>query len=144
MWIKKGLSCMKKLSPICLLLQQPHPFLGVHGKLGGDTAGTADHQEIPYHMASFSAYRAGEGRRKKQTFRQMLLAFPSLPYMWWGPASPAKPEHPTAQAKGWINSLFYFACMAFALPEESLSQYTSFLASTLVILFPFPPGECIV
>ena len=56
----QGLFCFSHHTP-------PASRLGVHKKLGGDTARTADptdQREIPCHMMSCSAYKA-KGRRRK-------------------------------------------------------------------------------
>jgi len=50
------------------------------GKLGGDTARTADPSDIPCHMTSRSAYKAGERRRKRGTFGVIAFVFPSNCY----------------------------------------------------------------
>ena len=97
---------------------------------------------IPYHTTSCPAYKAGGRRRKGGTFGVMALVFPSNPYVRWSPAF-----------LGWLNSCLptgrseripwfaLLACMAFALSVKlSLSQPRSFLAFTLPILSPIPPG----
>jgi len=39
--------------------------LGVHKKLGGDTARTADPSDIPYHITSCSAIKAGVKKEER-------------------------------------------------------------------------------
>ena len=62
----------------------PVSRLGVGKRLGGDTAGTTDQKDIPYHMMSHSAIKAGGGRKGK-TFGVMAFVFPSNSYAWWSP-----------------------------------------------------------
>jgi len=61
--------------------------LGVPKKLGGHTAGTADQRDIPYHMTSRSAYKAGEeGRGDIQSdgilFSQVTITPDGLLLSW--------------------------------------------------------------
>jgi len=56
----------------------------VHKKLSGNTAHkltSNGERDIPYHMTSCSAYKAGGRRRKGGTFRMLAFVFSSNCYM---------------------------------------------------------------
>jgi len=59
----------------------PASGLGVHKKLGGDTAGTTDQKDSPYCMTSCSAFKAGGRRRKGGKFGVMVFVSPSNHYL---------------------------------------------------------------
>ena len=99
-----------------LLLTPPHQRAGWgctrnwEGTQSGQLSPT-DQRDIPYHMTSCSAYKAGGKRRNGGTFRGMVFVFPSNGYAWWSPAFLEMAEHLPAHGKEQINSLFCFACM---------------------------------
>ena len=131
-----------------LLLTPPHQRAGWgctrswEGTQLGQLTPTAQ-RDIPDHMTSCSAYKAGGRRGKAGTIGAMAFVFPSHRYAWWSPAFLEVAEHLPANGKRRMNSLFCFALLvrvAFALPIKlSLSQPTSFLTFTLPILSPIPP-----
>ena len=101
-----------------------------------------DQRDIPHHMASCSAYKAGGRRRKGGTFGVMAFVFPIHRYTWWSPAFLEMAEHlPANGSSEWIPCFVLLACTAFALPIKlSLTQPTCFLTFTLPILSLIPPG----
>ena len=64
---------------------------GVHKELGGDTARTADpndQRDIPYHMTSRSAYKAGGRRRKRGDIQSDGVCLPKSPLCVMEPCFP--------------------------------------------------------
>ena len=112
-------------------------------KLEGDTARTADPNWSKAYSTASDVILSNKIWGKERTFRVLVFVFPSKHYAWWSPAFLEMAEHLPANGKYWINSLFYFACTRIAvalLIKLSLSQATSFLTFTLLILSPIPPG----
>ena len=94
----------------CFSPHSPASRLGVHKKLWGDTAGTADPNwpkgySIPYDFIMLSNK---SWAKKKEA---MVFVFLSHHYTWWSPAFLEMAEHLPADAKQWMNSLFCFACV---------------------------------
>ena len=99
-----------------LLLTPPHQRVGWgctrswEGTQLGRLTPT-DQRDIPYHMMSCSAYKAGRRRRKGgDTFGVMAFVLPSNCQAWWSPAFLEMAEHLPADGKWWMNSLLCFAC----------------------------------
>ena len=70
-----------------------------------------DQKDIPDHMTSCLAYKAGGRRRNRGTFGVTTFVFPSHCYAWWSPAFLEMAEHLPAHGKLWMNSLVCFVCM---------------------------------
>ena len=83
----------------------PHPAppasrLGVHKKLGGDTAGTADPKWPKGYPTSYDAAIKAAEKEKGGMFRVMVFVFPSPNrHMWWSPAFLEMAEHLPADGK---------------------------------------------
>ena len=85
--------------------------------------------------------KLGEEEGRGGTFRVMVFVFPSNRYVWWSLASWRWLNTclPMGSSE-WIPYFALLACTAFALPIKLfLSQPTSFLTFTLLILSPIPP-----
>lgn len=109
-------------------LSAPHPSpfpsrLGMHKKMGGDTAWTADPSRpegYPFHMASCSLYKAGECSQRWSLSSQVTIKQNSdLP----------------ANEKGWMNSLVWLST-ASALPPKMSPSQSTVLMFILLILSP--------
>jgi len=114
------------LNTAFLFLMLPAGRVGMHKKMGGDSAGTSDpswpkEYSIPYNVLN----NKNQGR--------CLQLFPSNCYAWWSPAFLGVAEHLPPDGKWWMNASFCFACeRSFAFPIKlSLSQPTSFFTVTL-------------
>ena len=126
----------------------PHPTSEQAGGVQGVGQGTqpgqltpTDQRDIPDHMASCSAYKAG-GRRKRG--HSELWHLPSqvtitrdgalLSWRWLNTCLPMGNS-------GWIPCFVLIVYVAFALPIKlPLSEPMSFLTFTLLILSLIPPG----
>ena len=102
----------------------------------------SDQRDIPYYMASCSAYKAGGRRRTGRLFGLMEFVFSSNYYAWWSPAFLEMAEHLPADGKWWRNSLFCFACMRsfcfiYSTVFISIHEFSHFY---LLILCPIPAG----
>jgi len=95
-------------------------------------------RNIPYHMMSCSAYKAGRRRRKGRTFEAMAFAFPSNRYTWWSPAFLERLN--TCLLVGsseWIPCFGLLVCAAFTLPVKlffiSAHEFSHFFPSNSVL-----------
>lgn len=67
----------------------PARRLRVHKELEGKTSrllNATDPKDIPDHMVSCRAYRAGAGTNKQEMFLVIVFVFPSHHHIWWKPA----------------------------------------------------------
>lgn len=114
--------------------------LGLHKKLWGTQARQRIPRDIPHHMTSCLAYKAGERRRKWDTFGVRAFVFPSPHQAWRTPALLELAEHCLAMGTSrWFPgvALLVRAALAFRI-KLPLSQPTSSLTFTLPILSPIP------
>ena len=129
-----------------LLCFSPHPT----SKQAGDAQEAArghsqltptDQRDTPRRMASCWAISTMGKKEEGEMFGAMASVFPSNCDTWWSPAFLEMAEQLPAGGKWWMNSLFRFACVAFALPIKlCLSQPMSSHTFTLPIHSPIPPS----
>lgn len=102
-----------------------------------DTSGAADSRDIPNHILTCSAYKAG-GKKEVGRAQSDAVCLPKSPFQVLELCFSGESQAPTSPWEG-MNSFFCFACVDFGLPIKlSLSQPSQFSFSNS---FPHPSSN---